>query len=158
MIKKITIIIVISLLLLILAWMYKFNYLSSLEWYDVDGNKTQNKTSDVFLDQTIIDQIAIKYPDLEWIGCILNDNNIDIACVLIDQINFEWLSRVIIFELNKDWISAKHKEFSQKKWESVNFVCGWNCYPSGFWFEGDNTFIYKWHDIISPDKTYSIAY
>ncbi len=156
--KKITIIIVISLLLLILAWMYKFNYLSSLEWYDVDGNKVQNKTSDVFFDQTIIDQITIKYPDLEWIDCILNDNNIDIACVLIDQINFEWLSRVIIFELNKDWNSAKHKEFSQKKWESVNFVCGWNCYPSDFWFEGDNTFIYKWHNIISPDKTYSIVY
>ena len=158
MMKKIIIWISIVLLLIILAWMYKFNYLSNLKWYDVDGNKIQNETSKVFLDQTIIDQIAIKYPSLEWIDCIWNDNKIDIACVLIDQINFEWLSRVIIFELNKDWISAKHKEFSQKKWESVNFVCGWNCYPSDFWFEWDWIFKYMWHEIISPDVIYTIEY
>lgn len=39
MMKKITIIIALGLLWLILAWMYKFNYLPSLEWYNVDGNK-----------------------------------------------------------------------------------------------------------------------
>lgn len=120
--------------------------------------KYKTKLVMFFLDQIIIDQIAIKYPNLEWIDCIRNDNNIDIACILIDQINFDWLSKVIIFELNKDWNPTKHKEFSQKKWESINFVCGWSCYPSDFWFEWDNLFIYKWHDIISPDKTYSIVY
>ena len=26
------------------AWMYKFNYLASLDWYDVDGNKIESTT------------------------------------------------------------------------------------------------------------------
>ena len=44
--KKITLTIlaIIGLIILIiaLAWMYKFNYLSGKPWYDVDWNKTQN--------------------------------------------------------------------------------------------------------------------
>jgi len=40
--KKILIIFGGILLLIVLAGMYKFNYLASLDGYDVDGNRIQN--------------------------------------------------------------------------------------------------------------------
>lgn len=172
--KKIIIWIVIIIWLLILAWMYKFNYLSNLDWYDVDGNKIENnnkedrkynekyiaaiKKNNIPVDPTIINKIARKYPEIEWIDCIWNINQKDIACVLIDQINFSWLSKIIIFRVNNNLDIVDEKIFDQKSWESVNFVCGDSCYPSDFWFEWNGILKYKWHEIISTDKIYTIEY
>lgn len=166
--KKIIIIIAICLWLIILAWMYKFNYLPNLEGYDVDGNKVEYENSAEYInnieennmpvDPSIIDEIAVMYPDVEWIDCIWNINNKDIACALIDQINFEWSSKIIIFEINENLEITNPKNFLQSRWETVNFICGGNCYPSDFWFEGDWILKYKWHEIISPDEIYTIEY
>lgn len=38
-VKVIFAIILLIITLIALAWIYKFNYLASKEWYDVDGNK-----------------------------------------------------------------------------------------------------------------------
>ncbi len=166
--KKIIIWVAIILWLIILAWMYKFNYLSNLEWYDVDGNIIQDDSSEDLtnptewdnlpVDPAIIDEIAMMYPDIEGIDCVWNINQKDIACVLIDQINFEWSSKIVIFEIDEKLEIANKKEFIQKRGKTVNFVCGGNCYPSDFWFEWDGIFKYKWHEIISPDVIYTIEY
>ncbi len=166
--KKIIIWVTIVLWLIILAWMYKFNYLSSQDWYDVDGNKIENENNaelitlmewkNLPVDLTIIDEIAMMYPDIEGIDCVWNINQKDTACVLIDQINFEWSSKIIIFEIDEKLEIVNKREFPQKRGETVNFVCGGNCYPSNFWFEWDGVFKYMWHEIISPDVIYTIEY
>lgn len=172
--KKIIIWIAIIIWLIILAWMYKFNYLSNLEGYDVDWNKIEKNNEEnqknnakyittiednnIPVDPAIIDKMAKKYPKIEWIDCIWNINQKDIACVLIDQINFSWLSEIIIFRVNNNLDIVGEKIFEQKSWESVNFVCGDSCYPSDFWFEWDGILKYKWHELISPGEIYTIEY
>ena len=166
--KKIIIWIFIMLWLIILAWMYKFNYLSNLEGYDVDWNIIQDENNaelitlmewnNLPVDPTIIDQIAMMYPDVEGIDCVWSINQKDTACILIDQINFEWSSKIIIFKISEKLEIINKKEFIQKRGETVNFVCGSNCYPSDFWFEWDGIFKYMWHEIISPDVIYTIEY
>jgi hypothetical protein len=156
------------LFLIIFVWIYKFNYLSNLEWYNVDGNKIQDTNNAELLilmerkslpvDPVIIDEIAVIYPDIEGIDCVWSINEKDTACVLINQIDFEWLSKVVIFQIKNDLTISNMKEYPQNPGESVNFVCGSSCYPSDFWFEWDWIFKYKWHDLISPDVIYTIKY
>lgn len=112
----------------------------------------------ITIPQYIFDEIYKLNPTSEWIECIWNINQRDVACAIVDQLNLDGLSKIIIFQLNDNWEISKQKEFLQEPWKSVNFVCGDSCYPSDFRFEWDNVLKYKWHELISPDKIFSIEY
>lgn len=95
---------------------------------------------------------------IEWIQCLRNENNKDIACALVNQQQYEWLTKMIVFFINEKWESIGMQEFVQEAWESIDFVCGDSCYLGDFWFARPYEIQYMWHREISPWKIYSIWY
>jgi hypothetical protein len=61
--KKVIIVLTVFIVLITIAWLYKFNYLSNKPWYDVDGNKIHTISS-----ETQAKKIA--WADRDTLGCI----------------------------------------------------------------------------------------
>jgi hypothetical protein len=90
--------------------------------------------------------------------CIRNENNKDIACAMVDQNKYPWLTKIIIFSIDDYGFTEDAQEFIQQEWESMAFVCGGSCYLEQFSFIDDHTLEYNGHDLIAPGKKFSISY
>lgn len=96
--------------------------------------------------------------EIEWIKCLWNTNNKDIACAIVHQQKYVWLTKMIVFSINQKWESLGMQEFVQDLWASIDFVCGDSCYVWDFWFVRPFEIQYAGHREISPEKIYSIVY
>lgn len=96
--------------------------------------------------------------EIEWIKCLRNQNNKDIACAIVNQQKYPWLTKMIVFSINEKWESIGAQEFIQEPWESIDFMCWDSCYVGDFWFARPFEIQYAGHREISSWKTYSIWY
>jgi len=104
--------------------------------------------------------ISAWYEDIsvEWMRCIWNDNNINIACAMVDQNNYPWLTKTMIFTIDEYWFTTDAQEFMQEPWKSMAFVCWGSCYLETFKFIGDKTLEYNGHELIAPGEKFTISY
>lgn len=104
--------------------------------------------------------LSVGYEDItvEGMRCIRNENNKDIACAMVDQNKYPWLTKIIIFTIDDYGFTEDAQEFIQQEWESMAFVCGWSCYLEQFSFIDDHTLEYNGHDLIAPGKKFRISY
>ena len=107
------------------------------EWdlsiYDIE-NKQINPLM-TFLDTT------------EGVNCQWNTVGTKIACISVNQQNYDSLTKIFVLDL-KNKILTNKKEFS----ETVQYVCGASCYPE-FWWEGETTLAYPTHNMIEAVQT-----
>lgn len=117
---------------------------TEIKIYNLETKKTNTLTT---LDEKI-----------EGLRCIRNENNTDIACVSINQQDYPGLTKITILEIDNEGNLINQKDLLQEKWESVDYVCGANCYPWNFRFTKEKTVKYDGHNIIAPDKIFEISY
>lgn len=105
--KIILAILVIIPTIIIIAWMYKFNYLANQEWYDVDGNKIEQKWYDGFWNMIEIDdhikrpKVSFKWFELyswkewdEWNFSLLEWTNRIKDCEEIEENKVVWIEKI----------------------------------------------------------------
>jgi len=94
---------------------------------------------------------------VEAINCKWNQTGDVIACGLLDQEDYEAMTKMLIFYLDENWKLINKKEVFQKKWETMDFECGDNCEIKDFviW---ENEIKYSWHNILNPLKEFNIKY
>lgn len=128
-----------------------------LVWCQNNKETIQELDTIIPVDQSIMDKIYDMYPNAEWLDCVWDDSQTHIGCIIINQQSYEWLTNVVIFEVDEYKILNPIKEVEQKAWETADFVCGWDCYPSLFSFEW-NVLKYKWHILINSGEIFTIEY
>lgn len=98
---------------------------------------------------------------IDGMSCQRRDDDNYIACVVINQTDYPWSTKVFILQINPDGSLAKKQIFPQSNDTTVGFHCANSCYPSGFRWEGTRILQYEWQDNgddILTGKTYSIQY
>lgn len=83
----------------------------------------------------------------EGVQCLWNPKATKIACIAVNQINYDSLTKIFILDIKDNALTNK-KEFP----ETVQYVCGATCYPE-FWWEGETTLVYPTHDMIEAVQT-----
>jgi hypothetical protein len=88
----------------------------------------------------------------EGLDCKWSPVDSKIACVVVDQQNYDSLTKVVVLDLEKgEFVSANDYD------ETVDFVCGASCYPGEFWFEGEDLLKYMGHNVLEdPQQTHEI--
>ena len=98
---------------------------------------------------------------IDGMSCQRRDDDGYIACVVINQTDYAWSTKVFILQINTDGSLAKKQVFPQSNDTRVGFHCASSCYPSDFRWEGTRILQYEWQDNgddILTGKTYSITY
>ncbi|MFC1655493.1 hypothetical protein ACFL3C_01360 [Patescibacteria group bacterium] len=120
-----------------------YDYEEDLKLYDFDSENIEILTS--FKDS------------LEGISCIWNDVGTEVACVAVNQEEYDGATKIFIFEIEEGELVEK-QGFAQTHETMVDFICGASCYPGDFWFEGGNILKYRGHNMIAPDEVFEIEY
>lgn len=98
---------------------------------------------------------------MDGMSCQRRDDDSYIACVVINQTEYTWSTKIFILQIKVDGSLAKKQVFPQTNDTRVGFHCASNCYPSDFRWEWTRTLKYEWQDNgddILTGKTYSIQY
>lgn len=98
---------------------------------------------------------------IDGMSCQRREDDSYIACVVINQKEYAWSTKIFILQINADGWLVKKQVFPQTNDTRVGFHCASNCYPSDFRWEWTRTLQYEWQDNgddILTGKTYSIKY